>query len=68
MPQLIQKEVQALLLDARGRIPAALMDDDIIEEAVLIRDRIGIGYALAYLEYKGMDMDGALERLYPVRH
>ncbi len=40
MPHLIQPEVQALLLDANGRIPAAIMDERIIEEAVSMRDRI----------------------------
>ena len=68
MPQLIQKEVQALLLDAKGRIPAALMDDDIIGEAVSMRDKIGIDYALAYLEYKGMSREGAVQALQATRH
>lgn len=68
MPQLIQPEVQALLLDAKGRIPAVLMDDDIIEEAISMRDKIGMDYAIVWLQYKGMSMDAAEDVLKIVRH
>lgn len=68
MPQLIQPEVQALLLDAKGKIPAVLMDDDIIEEAISMRDRIGMDYAIVWLHYKGMSMDAARDVLKIVRH
>lgn len=68
MPHLIQPEVQALLLDANGRIPAALMDERIIEEAVSMRDRIGIDYAIVWLQYKGMSMEDARDILKIVRH
>ena len=68
MSHLIQKEVLALLPDARGRIPVALMDDSVMDKAAPIRDRIGVGHALAYLESKGMDMEGAMDRLDTARH
>lgn len=68
MPQLIQPEIQVLLLDPKGRIPAALMDDDIIDEAISMRDRIGMDYALVWLQYKGMSMDAAKDTLKIVRH
>lgn len=68
MPQLIQPEVQALLLDAKGKIPAALMDDDVIGEAVSMRDKLGLDYAVRYLEFKGMSLDGALNVLKASRH
>ena len=68
MPQLIQPEVQALLLDAKGNIPAVLMDNDIIDEAISMRDRIGMDYAITWLQYKGMSMDAARDILTIVRH
>lgn len=68
MPQLIQPEVQALLLDAKGKIPAVLMDDDVIEEAISMRDRIGMDYAMTWLQYKGMSADDAQDILKAVRH
>ena len=30
------------------------MDDDIIDEAISMRDRIGMDYALVWLQYKGI--------------
>ncbi len=39
------------------------MDDSVMDKAALIRDRIGVGHALAYLESKGMGMEGAMDRL-----
>lgn len=68
MPHLIQPEVQALLLDAKGKIPAVLMDERIIEEAVSMRDRIGMDYAIVWLQYKGMSMEDARDILRIVRH
>ena len=42
----IQKEVQALLLDSRGKLPPALVDEDIIAEALAMRETIGEDYAM----------------------
>lgn len=44
------------------------MDDDIIDEAISMRDRIGMDYALVWLQYKGMSMDAAKDTLKIVRH
>ena len=68
MPQLIQPEIQVLLLDPKGRIPAALMDDDVIEEAISMRDRIGMDYAIVWLQYKGMSREAAQDVLKIVSH
>ena len=68
MSHLIQPEVQALLLDAKGKIPAALMDDDVIDKAVKMRDEIGIDRAIAYLEFKGLSLEGAMDVLKATRH
>lgn len=68
MSHLIQKEVQALLLDARGRIPAVLIDDSVIGNAVPIRDKPGIDHALVYLSNKETRTDGAKQLFNPDRY
>lgn len=59
----VQREVQALLLDSKGQLPPALMDEKIIAEALEMRDRIGTDYALIYLQFKGMSLDKAIDAL-----
>lgn len=59
----IQKEVQALLLDSRGKLPPALVDEDIIAEALAMRETIGEDYAMTYLQFKGMGPEKAAEVL-----
>ena len=60
---MVQKEVQALLLDPRGKIPVALRERDIVSEAIAMRNRIGTDYAVIYLQFKGMSLDKALDIL-----
>ncbi len=59
----VQKEVQALLLDPYGKIPVALRESDVVSEAIAMRDRIGTDYAVIYLQFKGMSLDKALDIL-----
>lgn len=59
----VQPEVQALLLDPKGKLPPALMDEQIIADALEMRDRIGTDYALVYLQFKGMSLDKAIDVL-----
>ena len=59
----VQGEVQALLLDPKGKLPPALLDEEIVAEALEMRDRIGMDYALTYLQFKGMSLDKAMNAL-----
>lgn len=59
----IQKEIQALLLDSRGKLPSVLADQGIIAEALAMREKIGEDYAMTYLQFKGMSPEKAADVL-----